>query len=102
MRIMTVSRKVLKGKELEKKLKGLSEWVVNAKETEITKTINTPSFVGSLALAAKIAVHAEVMDHHPDLELTYGKVRVKLKTHDAKGITNADIELAKRIDTFEC
>lgn len=95
---MAVSRRVLKRKELEKKLKGLSDWTVNAKETEIAKTFKTASFVGSLALSAKIAVHAEVMNHHPDLELSYGKLKVKLTTHDAKGITQADIDLAKRID----
>ena len=54
-----------------------------------------------LAFVAKVAVHAEVMNHHPDIELSYGKVKVKLSTHDAKGLTTLDFELAKRIDGIQ-
>lgn len=57
-----------------------------------------PSYVVAFTFVARIVVHAEVMGHHPDIELSYGKVRVKLSTHDVKGLTNADFALAKKID----
>ena len=97
---MAVSKKSLKGAELKKKLKTVPEWNVNAKETELSRTFGIPSFVTGLSLVARIAVHAEVMGHHPDIELSYSKLKVRLSTHDVKGLTNADFELAKRIDNI--
>lgn len=92
--------KRIKGAELKKRLKAVPEWTVNAKETELGRSFSTRTFVQGLSLVAKIAVHAEVMGHHPDIELTYGKVKVKLSTHDVKGLTSLDFELAKRIDNL--
>jgi 4a-hydroxytetrahydrobiopterin dehydratase len=90
--------KKLKPAEIKKKLAKLDGWDINAGETQLSKTFPFGSFMLGLAFTAKIAVHAEVMEHHPDLELSYGKVKVKLSTHDVKGLTNADFELAERID----
>lgn len=86
--------------EVQKRLNALSEWVPNKKHTELTKVFEFPSFITGLAFAAKITVHAEVIGHHPVIELSYGKVKVKLTTHDAKGLTKLDFELAKRIDAL--
>ena len=41
---------------------------------------------------------AEAAFHHPDIELSYASLKVKLKTHSAKGVTNKDFELAKKIE----
>lgn len=90
--------KVLVKKDVEKKLKALSEWKPNTKHTQIVKTFSFPNFVAALAFLAKITVHAEILDHHPDIELSYGKVKVKLSTHSEKGLTKKDFELAERID----
>ncbi len=90
--------KSLTQKQIEKKLLGLSGWEVNKKWTVIEKEFQTSSFVAGLAFVAKIAVHAEVMGHHPDILLSYGKVNVKLSTHDVEGLTNDDFELARRIE----
>ncbi len=87
-------------KEVEKNLKALSGWKINPKYTVLTKEFAFPSFIAGLAYIAKIAVHAEVFAHHPDIELSYGSVKVKLTTHDAKGLTAKDFELAGRIDAL--
>jgi len=95
---MTSSQKKLSGTLIKKKLKKVPGWILNAKETQISKTFVMNSFVAGLAFIAKITVHAEVLEHHPDVELTYDRVKVKLTTHDVQGLTNADFELAQRID----
>jgi len=90
--------KVLSGKQIDQGLKALSEWMLNKKKTELTKTFAFPSFITALAFVAKITVHAEILDHHPVIELSYGKVKVKLTTTEVRGITKIDFELAERID----
>ena len=92
--------KPLNKKDVDKHLRLISEWAVNSKGTILSRTLLLPSFISALAFVAKIAVHAEVLQHHPDIELSYGKVKIKLTTHDAKGLTKADFELAKRIDNL--
>lgn len=86
--------------DIDKKLKAISAWELNKKKTELSKTFEFPSFITGLAFIAKVTVHAEVMEHHPVIELSYGKVKVKLTTHDAKGLTTADFELARKIDNL--
>ncbi len=93
-----MKKKVLKTKEIAKHLKDFSGWTVNKAETQISKTFDFPNFVTALAFCAKVAVHAEVLGHHPDIELSYGKVKVKLSTHEIKGLSKLDFELAKRIE----
>jgi 4a-hydroxytetrahydrobiopterin dehydratase len=43
---------------------------------------------------------AEAAWHHPDLKASYAWVEVKLQTHTAKGITDKDFELARKIEDF--
>lgn len=90
-------KKGMTEKEVEKRLKDLSSWKVT-KNAVLTKSFKMPTYVSGLAFAAKVAVHAEVMEHHPDLLLTYGEVKVTLTTHDVGGLSKKDFELAKRID----
>ena len=85
-------------KEAQKALKLLPAWKPNTKYTAITKTVQTPNFVSGLAFVAKVTVFAEIAEHHPDVELSYGKVKITLSTHDAGGLTKKDIALAKKID----
>ena len=49
-------------------------------------------------LVNQIAYVAEVAYHHPDLVVTWAKVTVKLKTHSENGITDRDLELARKLD----
>ena len=68
----------------------------------ITKNYKLDDFAEALELTNRIGEAAEEMDHHPDILLhNWNQVRVTLTTHSAKGITNNDIELAKRIDRFQ-
>ena len=91
-------KKAFTKKDVEKHLRALSAWKPNAKHTSISKEFSFASFISALAYVAKISVHAEVLNHHPTIELSYGNVKVTLTTHSAKGLTKSDFELAGRID----
>ena len=52
----------------------------------------------AIELVNHISPLAETMQHHPDIELGYGRVQVSLQTHSAGGITDKDFDLANRIE----
>ncbi len=54
-------------------------------------------FATGLRLVAAIGASAEEMDHHPDLDLRWGQLRVRLSSHDVHGVSARDVRLARRI-----
>lgn len=60
----------------------------------------TRDFTTGLALVSAIGALAEEADHHPDVMLTYPHVDVKLLSHDASGVTERDVELARAISAL--
>ena len=68
------------------------------KNGKLFKELVLPDFPRAFGLMSSIAVVAGAMDHHPELYNVYNKVRIWLTTHDAGGISEKDITLAKRID----
>ena len=64
----------------------------------IRRKYKTHSWKGTLMAVNAIGHLAEAAWHHPDLAVSYAFVEVKLTTHDAKGITDKDFELAKKFD----
>jgi len=94
--------KLLKKVDIEKKHKKIPDWSLNSKQTEISRVFPASSFITGLSFIAKITVHAEIMSHHPTVELSYGHVKVKISTHDVKGLTKLDFELAEKIDKILC
>jgi 4a-hydroxytetrahydrobiopterin dehydratase len=54
--------------------------------------------IGAIGFVVRVAMHAEVMGHHPEMHIVYGKVAILLTTHDAGGVTDLDLALAKKID----
>jgi 4a-hydroxytetrahydrobiopterin dehydratase len=59
--------------------------------------VSTSDFATGLALVNAIGAAAEQLDHHPDLDLRYGHVDIRLSSHDAGGLTGRDVRLARRI-----
>ena len=55
-------------------------------------------FAEAFGFMARVAVHAEKLDHHPEWSNVWNRVTIDLVTHDAGGLTALDIELADRID----
>jgi len=67
-------------------------------EGYLTRTYTTRSWRLTLLLANAIGYLAEAAWHHPELILSYPRLTVRLQTHDAGGITDRDMELARRIE----
>ena len=57
----------------------------------------TGDFATGMRLAERISAAAEEMNHHPDVDLRYPHVAVRLTSHDTDGVTERDVELARRI-----
>ncbi len=84
-------------KLINEKLKNnLQSWSYDGKW--IRKIYKTHSWKGTMMAINTIGHLAEVAWHHPDLVASYAFVEVKLMTHDKKGITDLDFELAQKID----
>ncbi|MBP0458848.1 4a-hydroxytetrahydrobiopterin dehydratase [Streptomyces montanisoli] len=60
-------------------------------------TFDTGDFVAAVRLVEAIASAAEEMDHHPDLDVSYGRLDVRLISHDVGGVTSRDVALARKI-----
>jgi 4a-hydroxytetrahydrobiopterin dehydratase len=55
-------------------------------------------FSRAFGFMSRVAMQAEKLDHHPEWSNIYGKVDILLTTHDAGGVTELDVEMAKFID----
>jgi 4a-hydroxytetrahydrobiopterin dehydratase len=92
---------ILKKGERSKLLKKVPLWSLTPKETALVRTFIFTSHIDALVLIARITVHAQVQNHHPEIHFTYCKVKVTLTTHDVKGLTIKDFELAEKIDSLK-
>lgn len=83
--------------EIAEKLTGeLSQWFFE--NGWIRRKYKTSSWKGTMMVVNTVGHLAEAAWHHPDLTVSYAFVIVKLTTHSAKGITDKDVELAKKIE----
>jgi 4a-hydroxytetrahydrobiopterin dehydratase len=64
----------------------------------ILRTFEFDGFLESIAFVNRIARKAQKMNHHPDIEIRFNKVTLKLTTHDEGGITENDFALARQCD----
>lgn len=64
----------------------------------LRKTVRRKDFREAMEFVNEVAVLAEEADHHPDLAISWNTVELTLWTHTAGGITQKDLDLARRID----
>jgi 4a-hydroxytetrahydrobiopterin dehydratase len=76
----------------------LKGWSEAQGRDAIAKSYKFADFSAAWDFMSKVAVKAERMDHHPEWFNVYNKVDVTLSTHDAGGVTEKDVELAKFMD----
>lgn len=90
--------KKLTAAERANALKTLPGWSDVAGRDAITRTFDFKDFNEAFGFMTRVALRAETMDHHPEWSNVYRTVVVTLATHDAGGVTEKDIELAKFMD----
>lgn len=64
----------------------------------LRRDVRMPTFMAAIRLIDRIALVAEEADHHPEITNVYWNVGLRLTTHDAGGITDRDLALARAID----
>ncbi len=65
---------------------------------ELVKRVRRDRFAGALAYVNQVGALAESADHHPDIEIRWDTVILRLSTHSAGGLTGMDLDLAEAID----
>jgi len=91
-----MSDEALTDGQIESALEDLPGWEV--RDGWLRCKYGTPGWTHTMLFANTIAFLAEAANHHPDLELGYAQVIVKLQTHSARAITRKDTDLAAKID----
>jgi len=90
--------KPLNNEEINVALKELEGWEYH--ENAIHTAFEFNNFKEAFAAMTRIAFEVEIMGHHPNWYNVYNRLEISLSTHDAGGITNKDLELAKKIDAL--
>jgi 4a-hydroxytetrahydrobiopterin dehydratase len=95
---MSEKPKVYSPEEIQTRLSelGLTDWYME--DGWLRRKFNTDGWQATLMAVNTIGYLCEAAWHHADLSVTWGKLWVKLNTHDAGGITDKDFELAKKIE----
>ncbi len=91
---------VLTTKQVDLHLKAVPNWSKRAQV--ILRTFKFMGFMKSIDFVNRIARKAQKMDHHPDIEIRFNKVTLRLTTHDEGGITKKDVSLARQCDEVFC
>ncbi|HTQ12477.1 MAG TPA: 4a-hydroxytetrahydrobiopterin dehydratase [Rhizomicrobium sp.] len=81
-------------------LKELPLWREVPSRDAITRRFEFRDFSAAFAFMTRVALLAEKMDHHPEWSNVYNKLDVTLSTHDAGGVTDKDVAMAKAMEDF--
>ena len=88
----------LSDEQIEKEMASLSGWnIINGK---LHKDFVFQDFIEAFGFMSKASMHIEKMNHHPEWFNVYNKLKVDLVTHDAGGITQNDINLARILNSL--
>jgi 4a-hydroxytetrahydrobiopterin dehydratase len=77
-------------------LKAIPDWSKRAQT--ICRTFKFDEFMTGIAFVRRIAKQAQKINHHPDIDIRFNQVTLKLTTHDEGGITEKDFLLARKCD----
>ena len=88
----------LTDEQISEALPGLTGWALS--DGKLHREFKFGDFVEAFSFMSRIALVAERMDHHPEWFNVYNRVVIDLRTHDCDGISERDLEMARRIDTL--
>jgi 4a-hydroxytetrahydrobiopterin dehydratase len=89
---------ILTQMQLNKFLAGHPDWTVHG--DAITRTFIFEDFAEAVGFVTRVGIAAERAFHHPDIDIRWNKVTLGLSSHDIGGLTERDVELAVKIDSF--
>ncbi len=81
--------------EIQYRANLLTGWTVEGSKLQSTRTFK--DFIQAVEFVNKLVEPAESAGHHPDIEISYNKVKINLTSHDAGGLTQNDFDLARAI-----
>lgn len=90
----------LAGKARTQALASLKGWNKVRGRDAIAKSFQFADFNEAWGFMTRVAMASEKADHHPEWSNVYNRVEIVLTTHDAGGLSEKDVALAKVIDTF--
>jgi 4a-hydroxytetrahydrobiopterin dehydratase len=91
-----MTRPLLAAEEIAAALRELPGWEL--RDGKLQRALAFTDFAEAFAFMTRVALAAEKLDHHPEWSNVWNRVAIALWTHDAGGITQRDIELARRIE----
>ena len=97
-----LKRSALSAEQVSAQLAPLEDWQLVGSDASpaISKTYRFANFYETMAFVNALALIAHQQDHHPDLEVGYNRCKVSLNTHDVGGISETDIDCARRIEAL--
>ncbi|SDU87582.1 pterin-4-alpha-carbinolamine dehydratase [Microlunatus sagamiharensis] len=90
--------RLLTSEDVAVQLRDLPGWAYA--DDRLVREVQLATFAAALDLVVAVGGEAEEMNHHPDVDLRYDRVRFALWTHVAGGVTQYDVELAHRISAL--
>jgi 4a-hydroxytetrahydrobiopterin dehydratase len=90
----------LNSQEITQAFKTISGWTLEPDEAFMHKQWQFDTFKTAMEFIADVADISEHQNHHPEFLSVYRKMRVRLSTHDASGLTQKDFDLATAIDSL--
>jgi 4a-hydroxytetrahydrobiopterin dehydratase len=87
---------LLEPEAVEQLLAEVSAWGLEG--DSIQRTFKFPDFVRAIDFVNRVAQEAEQLNHHPDIDIRWNKVKLVLSTHSEGGLTDLDFTLARKID----
>jgi 4a-hydroxytetrahydrobiopterin dehydratase len=73
-------------------------WMIEDGGKALLRSLKFADFSTAFAFLTRVALHAEKVDHHPEFTNVWNRVDFRLTSHDAGGVTERDLELAKAIN----
>jgi 4a-hydroxytetrahydrobiopterin dehydratase len=90
----------LTGTKRDEALGGLKGWRFDESAEALRQDFKFKDFPEAFGFMTRVALLAQAADHHPEWSNVYNKVSIMLTTHDAGGLTEKDVELARAIDSL--
>lgn len=87
--------------EIKQGLDQLKQWQAVDQQKWLEKKFKFKDFVATLDFVNKVGAQAETINHHPNIEFTWGFCKIRIQTHAVSALCKEDFDLAKLIDEIK-